>query len=180
MFSLSTSLHPDYLPLADATLTALVAAYPKVAFSGVEVYQPKGYDQSLGHVEDDRIVLNGYWFSEPRSKMDAAVIAAREATPPGFPRWHGGIGSLENEPVRLLTHEFGHILFSGITGYRAFADRLHRAALRDPAIAVSGYSLCADDGADECAADTFAAMRLGGSGSPQVAELQAFLEENQA
>jgi hypothetical protein len=175
MFALPTGLHPDYLPLADATLTALVAAYPWVNFSGLWLYKPKDGDRSLGHVEGSHICLNPFWFASPRSKMDEAVILARQSTPPGLPRWHGGIGSLEREPERLLTHEFAHILAGSLRGYRAFADGLHRAALDDPDLAVSGYSLCADDGADECFADAFAALRMGGSGSPQVADLAAFL-----
>jgi hypothetical protein len=175
MFTLSTDLHPDYLPLADATLTALVAAYPRVEFSGIWLYKPKEGDRSLGHVEGSHIALNPYWFSAPRSKMDEAVVLARQSTPPWAPKWHGGIGSLEREPERLLTHEFAHILAGSLRSYRDFADRLHRAALDDPDLAVSGYSLCGDNGADECFADTFAALRMGGSGSPQVANLAAFL-----
>jgi hypothetical protein len=58
MFTLSTDLHPDYLPLADATLTALVAAYPRVEFSGIWLYKPKEGDRSLGHVEGSHIALN--------------------------------------------------------------------------------------------------------------------------
>jgi hypothetical protein len=41
---------------------------------------------------------------------------------------------------------------------------------------VSGYALADDpDEADEWWAETFAALRLGGSGSVQVAEMAAFL-----
>jgi len=182
LFSLSTDLHPDYLPLADATFTSLVAAYPRVDFHGVRVYHPRsGVDRSLGYAGGGWIYVNAYWFAEPRARLDAEVARARTITPFGFPRWHGGIGSLEREPERLFTHEFGHLLAAGLAGYRSFADGLHRAALDDPDLAVSGYALCPDvegdgSGADELWADTFGALRLGGSGSPQVAELQAFLD----
>jgi hypothetical protein len=169
---LPPDLHPDFCSIAETTLTALVADYPQARFGGLRVYLPRGNDRSLGHVEGSDICINAFWFSEPRAKLDEAVLCARDLVPFGMPRWHGGVGSLEREAERLLTHEYFHVLAPRLQGYSAFADALHRAALDDPDLAVSGYAL-ADS--DECFAEVGAAMRMGGSGSPQVAEMQAFL-----
>ena len=57
----------------------------------------------------------------------------------------------------------------------AFAKAGHSATVADPALAVSGYATV---DAQEWFADTFAASRLGGAGSPQVAEMLEFLESS--
>jgi hypothetical protein len=168
---ISSDIHDDFRDEIVAAAEALAAAYPDVPFSGVQLFEVEG-DESLGRVNGDAIEINAHWFARPRAVFDAAVVAGRKATPPGFPAWHGHIGGLEREPERLIAHEFGHLLAAAVSGSAEFATTGHRAALNNSDLAVSGYALC---DADEWLAETFAALRLGGSGSIQVGELEKFL-----
>jgi hypothetical protein len=167
----SPDIHDDFRGEIVAAAEALAAAYPDVPFAGVQLFEVEG-DESLGRVKGDTIEINAHWFARPRAVFDAAVVAGRKATPPGFPAWHGHVGGLEHETERLIAHEFGHLLAAAVSGVDEFAMAGHRTALNDPDLAVSGYALC---DADEWFAETFAALRLGGSGSAQVAELAAFI-----
>lgn len=167
-------IHPDFAAEADAVLSALREQHSRAGDVRVEVYDPERGDRSLGNSDEPGVIsLNGWWFSKPRARFDAAVVAARDATRPGLPMWHGGIGGIENEFERLLTHEFWHHLQRALPGAGEFCRAGHEAALADNALAVSGYSLV---DADEWGAEVFAALRLGGAGSPQVAEMEAFLD----
>lgn len=177
MVEISASIHPDFRSQVEAAADALASAYPWVKFTGVELFEPKGNDRSLGFAGDGVISINSYWFSQPKSLFEGEVLKARTATPTDFPAWHGRIGDVEHEVDRLIAHEFGHLLSEGLKGYKEFASAGHAAAVDSPQLAVSGYALAgALDDPDEWWAETFAALRLGGAGSPQVAELHAFLE----
>ena len=166
-------LHHDFRPDADATLRALREAYPQAGDVRIEVYDPPEGDHSLGNSDTPGVIsLNGFWFAQPRPRFDEAVVAAREAGRKGLPRWHGGIGSLDGEFQRLITHEFWHHLQRALPGADEFCRRGWAVAVNDVEQAVSGYALC---DADEWGAETFAALRLGGSGSPQVAQMEDFL-----
>ena len=170
---ITDEVHADFRHEFETALSTLCEAYPRVPMGEVRVVDVPG-DKSLGFCDGNDIVLNGHWFCRPRAVFDAAVVAGRASQPPGVPKWHGGIGGLEREPERLITHEFGHLLGPTIPGYTEFARAGHAAAMTSPSLAVSGYALVAGE-PDEWFAETFAAMRLGGSGSPQVAELMKFL-----
>jgi hypothetical protein len=167
-------LHDDYRHEADAVLAALREEYSVAGPVRVDLYEPEPGDLSLGNSDTPHVIsLNAYWFAAPRHLFHEAVIAGRAATRPGLPRWHGSIGDLAHEFARLITHEFAHHLMSALSEPAAkFACERHAAAVAEPTLAVSGYALC---DADEWAAETFAAARLGGAGSPQVAEMLKFL-----
>lgn len=173
--TISTNLHLDYRDEVESVLGTLAELYPDVPLSAVEIFEAPR-DLSMGHAADGVIYLNGYWFSRPRRFFTDAVMSARELTPPGFPLWHGGIGGVEQEFTRLLIHEFGHLLRVATPGAAEFAEAGSRAAVDDPSIAVSGYALADDDGSgEEWWSETFDAMILGGSDSPQVGEMREFL-----
>lgn len=172
MIALPPGLHDDYKALMSSILETLSEAYPIVPPITVKLTDKDG-DESLGAAVGDTIELNARWFAEPKVILDQAIIQARKTTPPEAPAWHGHIGGAEQEFVRFLTHEFGHLMASELTGYKKFAQVGHKAARRDPEIAVSGYALVDPD---EWWAETFAALRLGAP-SKQVAELQAFLDQ---
>lgn len=167
-------LHPDFRIDVETTLSALSAAYPQVPSPRLELYQPLPGDRSLGRAERDAILLNSYWFSRSRADFDAAVLEARGATLPGIPLWHGGIGGQAHEVERFLTHEFGHLLSDTLPGFRKFAFKQWKSAIDTPDVAVSGYALLDPD---EWFAETFAAYRLGGSGSVQVGHLAGYLAQ---
>lgn len=169
---LPASLHPEYKDEVETTLSALCEAFPQVVLTEVRMFSDEG-DRSLGRAKGNTIELNAYWFARPKQVMLDAVDDSRNSTPFGAPKWHGGIGGAKGEVKRLLNHEFAHLLAEYLTGYRTFARRHHREALANPELAVSGYALCDDE--DEWFAETFAALRLGGNGSPQCARLEAFL-----
>lgn len=164
---LDTALHPDFRIEIEAQLAALCAAYPEVDLGAVRLFRKYADDRSLGSVEGSDILLNAYWFAQPREKLAAAALLGREAAPYGTPLWHGGMTEAEH----LIAHEFGHLLSSATPGAGEFAKAGHAAALADPAIAVSGYALVDPD---EWFSETFAGMRLGAP-SPQVGEMEAFL-----
>lgn len=121
---------------------------------------------------DCTISLNGFWFERPRRVFIEQVLSARAATPEEFPLWHGGVGGVDREFERLLTHEFGHLVAAVTQGSRDFAARSFDAAVDDPSLAVSGYALVDPD---EHWAELFAALIIGGSDSPQVGEMREFL-----
>ena len=167
-------LHEDYRgPLADV-LRTLCLAYPQVEPPRVEMFA-EDYDRSLGHAETDGTIrLNSYWFSRPRSFFQRAVVRAREVSPEGAPKWHGGIGGEDNEFARFVAHEFGHLLADKVPGSAAFSKAGHAAAIDQPDLAVSGYALV---DAEEWFSETFCGLRFGAA-SVQVAEMAKFLEEH--
>lgn len=150
----------------------MTAAYSRVPFEGVELFR-KPDDRSLGYTGKGKIYLNAFWFAQPRAAFDTQVMKARSSAPPGYPPWHGRIGGFDHEVERLITHEFGHLLADTLDGYKEFASAGHSAVLADPTMAVSGYALVDPD---EWFAEVFSALRLGGSGSVQIVEVDKFLE----
>lgn len=173
MVLIDPRLHADFRPQAETTLDGLLRSYPRVAPFRLTLYDPPPSDFSLGNCDrPGEIALNAFWFATPRRRFDAAVEDGRASTPPSTPPWHGHIGGLAHEFDRLLCHEFGHLLMAATSGAAGFARKEHADAVADPRLAVSGYAAL---DSDEWWAETFAAMRLGGAGSPQVAEMMAFL-----
>lgn len=128
-------------------------------------------DRSLGFCSRETIVLNAWWFARPRQFFTDGVAEARATRPPDLPIWHGGVGGVEGEYERLLTHEFGHLVAASTRGSEEFARRGFEAAKADPSIAVSGYSL---KDPLEWFAEVFDAMRMGGEGE-QVDAMRGFL-----
>lgn len=172
MIKIDQRLHANYRPVAEAEFDSLVAFYP-TKLVRLDLYDPLAGDTSLGHCTSaDAIELNAYWFAEPRVKLDMAVARGRECEPQHAMAWHGRIGGVDGEFRRLLCHEYGHLL--AVPDAPAFSRRGHAMAIANPAVAVSGYALVDPQ---EWWAETFAALRLGGSG-PQVGELAAFLLEH--
>lgn len=172
---ISPDLHSDYRDETQRVLRKLCALYPAVNLRAVEVFERPG-DRSMGHAGDGAISLNAYWFTRPRQFLTDAVVHARETTPPGFPLWHGGIGGVEQEYERLLIHEFGHLVKASTPGADEFAAEKAQEARDNPALAVSGYALADDDDSgEEWWSETFDAVLLGGSDSPQVGEMREFL-----
>jgi hypothetical protein len=170
---LDPRLHADFRPAAEATLAALLEAYPRVALEALRLYDPEPGDFSLGCCDSGRtIALNAHWFDVPRALFDDAVVRGRSLTPAGAPPWHGHVGDLDREFDRLLAHEFWHAMADGLPGAAEFCRRGHAAAVAEPSLAVSGYAIL---DAAEWGAETFAAIWLGGAGSPQVAEMVEFL-----
>lgn len=168
-------LHEDFRLEAESVLAGLLEAYPQAGAVRIEVHDPEPGDLSLGNSDMPGVIsLSGYWFSQPRDHFDEMVLASRAATPPSLPLWHGGIGGPEGEFERLITHEFGHhVMAAGGEPAEQMAIAGHEAAVADPRLAVSGYSL---SDPDEWFAETFAASRIGGSGSPQVAAMLEYLD----
>lgn len=179
MPEIDQGIHPDFRPQIEAAAEALAAAYPHVEFAGIKLFDSPG-DKSLGYAQDGWICLNAAWFAAPRAAFDEQVARSRSLIPANAPPWHGHIGELKGEVDRLMAHEFGHLLAQGLEGYQEFAREGHSAAIAYPSLAVAGYCLLAGEqpeAADEWWAETFAALRVGGSGSAQVAEMAAFLAE---
>jgi hypothetical protein len=169
---ISSRLHPEWHAPAEATLGRLTDDYPDVELSELTLFDRPG-DLSLGHCDPRRIILNAYWFSQPRSFFEEATLRARSVAPPWAPPWHGRIGGISHEFDRLLTHEFGHLLMDALgEPAEEFAERGFVAAVVDPTGAVSGYSLVDPH---EWFAETFAGMRFGRSG-PWIDRMAALID----
>lgn len=169
-------LHSDFQDTAESVLAGLKQSYPEAGDVRIELYQPKPGDFSLGNSDTSGVIkLNAYWFGEPRDKFDEAVISGRAGQREDIPKWHGGIGDLDREFDRLIIHEYAHHLLDAL-GEKAnrFARAGFDQAKAAEDTAVSGY---ASVDYSEWWCDTFAAMRLGGAGSPQVADMIAFLAD---
>lgn len=160
-FSLD-GLHPSYDRILRDTYCSLDMDYPGVLHA-VELYSKEG-DESMGSACQAGlcggvIKLNRFWFGEPISQLRDAARSCAPVRLAGCDialPWHGDM----EEPLHVLTHEFGHCLSDIVTGWREFItphliqSRLDPANCRPP----SGYGMSTGD---EFWSDSFAAMRLG-------------------
>jgi hypothetical protein len=172
-------LHPSYDRVVRDVIRGLDVDYPLEAVQRVELYrgQQEG-DESLGCVRTRGVIsLNSRWFSKPIDELrDAArvddLVPIGGSAPPL--QWHGGM----EEPLHLLSHEFGHCLADKIPKWRDFAEKHWEHSCCDPIHArpPSGYCLATPD---EFWADCFAAMRLNYQYSV-VGMMRKFLEEHAA
>ena len=139
----------------------------------LSIYEPKRGDTSLGYTEGTGIHMNALWFSEPVEKLQAAAVRGNRNGDHRVASWHGGMV----EPFHVTWHEAGHVLWNArlkdLSEFVRFAKDGYAAALREPRLAITGYSL-ADAG--EFFAENFSAAHLTDGSNPQVAELRRLLE----
>jgi hypothetical protein len=151
------SAHQEHHKLIERIIGNLADRYPWVPLRTVRIYEPRSADdRSMGNADTPgTVALNAYWFAQPPSLLQAEALACRKVMINGCEiSWHG---PMIEEPVHVVTHEFGHVVTDAIPDWREWAVGGWRSALTNPENAVSGYAL--SDPA-EFFAEEFAAAEL--------------------
>lgn len=166
-------LHSTFtLPIA-ITLGRLLKKYDVVQCNGIDVYQPEGFDQSLGSASDGWIHLNGFWFSDPIYKLQEAAKVGDRRPQSDIATFHGGMA----EPEHVITHEFWHLMAE--QAYQRDLKLMsvvrigYQIALAKPSLAVTGYALANEQ---EWLAETGAALDMGVTDNEQIEWLSRFIK----
>jgi hypothetical protein len=121
--------HPVHQRIIETTITALCQKYPWVRCDVVRTYEPTVDDHSLANTDVSKtsIDLNLRWFS-----LDPGILrkAARE-----IGNWH----VISEEPRRVVTHEFGHLVEMQYAKVPEWSQARWEAATTDPSLSPSLY-----------------------------------------
>lgn len=164
--------HPGYREVVPKILGRLVEQYSGAMLDEVSLYPYRAGDRSLANVNQrGRISLNPYWFAvsptylatAAKTRVDVPVM--RSLTLP----FHG---AMTEEPVHVLTHEFGHCVWDACKNPEGFTEPLLAQARKDPTIAPAVYGLT---NTIEYFAELFAAVHLGLYDGPHAAPLRTYV-----
>jgi len=167
------AMHTRFRALLPPMFGALLKRYPQAPLKEVGTFAPKGSDRSMGHalISDGTIKFNLYWFAQ-----DPAVLAAAARTRPDMPLGNDTSlafhGAMVDEPLHVVTHEFGHCLAVAHKGAEALSRQWWREACLNPGLAPAAYALV---NPIEYWAELFAAFELQAHIGPHIDEMRVFL-----
>lgn len=155
---------PEFQPIIQRRIIELTHKYPEAKLTRVYVGTPrKPKDISMGYYDEHKfeIWFNDYWMSKP----DMLVSAAKAQ-----PHFHG---EMIDEPIHVITHEFGHALELGLKDPAARMKKIWLAATKDPKKSPAQYGLVNET---EYWAELFTACELGLANEDQLAQARYVLE----
>lgn len=166
------TVHPYYQLVIPEIIERLVKKYPRAELHTVKLSENQRCNFSLGNANVKGVIsLNPYWFEREPSILKQAA-KSDYMMPLGNGEEAGYHGKMIEEPLHVITHEFGHILSDNVPGWQVVASKMWTEATKKPELAPAVYALA---NPIEYWAELFAASELNLSDSPHVKYMRSFL-----